>query len=73
MNAVRTAVTGQPKGPEFFDFLVAIGRKKVVFPASNARQTCFDMGLSQIKKKPGTIMHGLSLFYECPMVNAHGP
>jgi len=30
MNAVRTAVTGQPKGPGFFDFLLAIGQEKVV-------------------------------------------
>lgn len=30
MNAVRTAVTGQPKGPGFFDFLLAIGQKRVV-------------------------------------------
>ncbi len=29
MNAVRTAVTGQPKGPEFFEFLLAIGQEKV--------------------------------------------
>ncbi len=30
MNAVRTAVTGQSKGPEFFEFLLAIGRERVV-------------------------------------------
>ena len=30
MNAVRTVVTGQPKGPGFFDFLLAIGQRKVV-------------------------------------------
>ena len=29
MNAVRTAVTGQPKGPEFFEFMMAIGKEKV--------------------------------------------
>jgi glutamyl-tRNA synthetase len=30
MNAVRTAVTGQPKGPGFFEFLLAIGQSEVV-------------------------------------------
>ncbi len=30
MNAVRTAVTGQSKGPGFFEFLLAMGREKVV-------------------------------------------
>lgn len=38
MNAVRTAVTGQPKGPEFFDFLLAIGRKKVVYRLRQAAE-----------------------------------
>ncbi len=30
MNAVRTAVTGQSKGPGFFDFFLAIGQREVV-------------------------------------------
>ena len=30
MTAVRTAVTGQPKGPGFFDFILAIGQRAVV-------------------------------------------
>jgi len=30
MNAVRTAVTGQPKGPGFFEFLLAVGQAEVV-------------------------------------------
>jgi glutamyl-tRNA synthetase len=30
MNAVRAAVTGQSKGPGFFEFLLAMGREKVV-------------------------------------------
>jgi glutamyl-tRNA synthetase len=38
MNAVRTAVTGQPKGPEFFDFLLAIGQREVVRRLRQAAQ-----------------------------------
>ncbi|MCF8129168.1 MAG: glutamate--tRNA ligase [Deltaproteobacteria bacterium] len=30
MNAVRTAVTGQPKGPGFFEFILTIGQREVV-------------------------------------------
>jgi len=38
MNAVRTAVTGQPKGPGFFDFLLAIGQREVVRRLRKASQ-----------------------------------
>jgi len=30
INGIRTAVTGQPKGPGIFDILLALGRKRVV-------------------------------------------
>lgn len=30
INGIRTAVTGQPKGPGIFDVLIAIGQKRVV-------------------------------------------
>jgi glutamyl-tRNA synthetase len=30
INGIRTAVTGQPKGPGLFDVLVAVGQARVV-------------------------------------------
>jgi glutamyl-tRNA synthetase len=30
INAIRTAVTGQPKGPGLFDVLITVGQRRVV-------------------------------------------
>jgi glutamyl-tRNA synthetase len=30
INGIRTAVTGQAKGPGLFDVLIAVGQKRVV-------------------------------------------
>lgn len=43
MNAVRTAVTGQSKGPGFFEFLLAMGREKVVLRLCQAAERFNDL------------------------------